>query len=108
MVISKIAPSLAPETTRISQSLHTEGLGKTSGPEQASRSFQATLTQAIEHVNEVQGASDDMLKGLASGQHVDLHGTMISMEKADISLRAMVSVRDKLLQAYEQVMNMTL
>ena len=26
-----------------------------------------------------------MIKGLASGQHVDLHGTMIAMEKADIS-----------------------
>ena len=62
----------------------------------------------MKHVNEVQLQSDDMIKGLASGQHVDLHGTMIAMEKADISLRAMVSVRDKMLQAYEQVMNMTL
>lgn len=108
MMITKVAPSLAPETTGISQSLKQNGLEQTSGTEKATRSFQATLTQAVEHINEVQQTSDDMLKGLASGQHVDLHGTMIALEKADISLRAMVSVRDKLLQAYEQVMNMTL
>ena len=58
---------------------------KTSGTEQAARSFETTLTEAVKHVNEVQLQSDDMIKGLASGQHVDLHGTMIAMEKADIS-----------------------
>ena len=46
-----------------------------------------------------------MLKDLAAGKNVDLHGTMISLEKADISLRTMVSVRDKLISAYEQIMN---
>jgi len=108
MVITNIAPSLAPETTQLSQSLQNGGLGQTSNTEKVTRSFQATLTEAVKHVNEVQHQSDDLLKGLASGQHVDLHGTMISLEKADITLRSMVSVRDKLVQAYEQVMNMTL
>mgnify|MGYP001159637383 CR=1 FL=1 len=108
MIKGTFAPSLAPETSRLNQTLQNGGLSKTSGTEQAARSFETTLTEAVKHVNEVQLQSDDMIKGLASGQHVDLHGTMIAMEKADISLRAMVSVRDKMLQAYEQVMNMTL
>lgn len=108
MMINGIAPSLVPETTQLGQSLRAGGLSESSQTEKTTRSFQATLTDAIEHVNEVQHESDDLLKGLASGKHVDLHGTMISLEKADISLRAMVSVRDKLVQAYEQVMNMTL
>jgi flagellar hook-basal body complex protein FliE len=108
MMISKIAPTMAPETTRISQTLQQGGLKQTSGVEKVSQSFQATLTDAVKHVNEVQHQSDDLLKGLASGEHVDLHGTMIALEKADISLRSMVSVRDKMVQAYEQIMNMTL
>ena len=108
MINTTFAPTLAPEPTRVQNSLKQGGLEGTSGIEKSTRSFQDTLTQAIKHVNEVQGTSDDMIKGLASGQHVDLHGTMISLEQADISLRAMVSVRDKLVQAYEQVMNMTL
>ncbi|HHO53588.1 MAG TPA: flagellar hook-basal body complex protein FliE, partial [Deltaproteobacteria bacterium] len=33
--------------------------------------------------------------------------TMIELEKADIALRTMVSVRDKFIAAYEQVMNMS-
>ena len=108
MMISKIAPTLAPETSRISESLKQGGLQQTSGTEKVTQSFQATLTDAVKRVNEVQHQSDDLLKGLASGQHVDLHGTMIALEKADISLRTMVSVRDKMVQAYEQIMNMTL
>lgn len=109
MMITNIAmPTLAPETSRISQSLQSGGLQKTDGTQKVTQSFEATLTEAVKHVNEVQNQSDSLLKGLASGQHVDLHGTMIALEKADISLRTMVSVRDKMVQAYEQIMNMTL
>jgi len=72
------------------------------------RSFSDTLTQALKTVNDTQLESDSMLKDLAAGKNVDLHGTMISLEKADISLRTMVSVRDKMVSAYEQIMNMTL
>jgi flagellar hook-basal body complex protein FliE len=108
MVISNISPLMAPEAPKVTQSLHSGGLNRIDGAQKSSKSFQDTMTQALSHVNKTQQSSDDLLKGLASGQHVDLHGTMISLEKADISLRAMVSVRDKVLAAYEQVMNMTL
>ena len=67
-------------------------------------------------LDELKGALDGVEAGLAdasqavtelsSGQNVDLHGTMISMEKADIALRMTVSARDKFIAAYEQIMNM--
>lgn len=69
-------------------------------------------------LDELKGALDGVETGLAdasqavtelsSGQNVDLHGTMISMEKADIALRMTVSARDKFIAAYEQIMNMAL
>ena len=50
--------------------------------------------------------ADGALSALASGESVDLHGTFVELEKADITLRTMVSVRDKVIHAYEQIMNM--
>jgi flagellar hook-basal body complex protein FliE len=70
--------------------------------------FASTLDDAVARVDEMQHVADAALQGVASGENVDLHGTMIALEKADIALRAMVSVRDKVIGAYEQVMNMAI
>lgn len=68
--------------------------------------FAARLDKAIEKVNTAQQDSDELLAQLASGENVDLHNTMISLQKADITMRTLVSVRDKLVGAYDQIMNM--
>jgi len=70
--------------------------------------FGNTLQTAIKQVDKQQHLADDALVDLASGRKVDLHGTMIQMEKADIALRTMVSVRNKFIRAYEQIMNMSI
>lgn len=75
---------------------------------QADDGFSDQMFDAVGAVDDAQHAADDALSLLASGQEVDLHGTMIALEEADIALRTMVSVRDKLISAYEQVMNMTI
>lgn len=73
-----------------------------------STSFGTLLDNAVTSVNRAQLDAKDAVSTLASGENVDLHGTMIRLEKAEISLRAMTSVRDRLIGAYEQVMNMAL
>ena len=70
--------------------------------------FASVLEDAVTRVDDMQHDADDALQGVASGESVDLHGTMIALETADIALRAMVSVRDKVIGAYEQVMNMAI
>ena len=52
--------------------------------------------------------ADDKLSKLASGEDTDLHGTMIALEEADITLRTMVAVRDKVVGAYQEIMNMSI
>ncbi len=69
-------------------------------------SFAGMLEQAINKVDGLHKNADLALKDLASGQSVDLHGTMIALEQADIALRATVAVRDKLVGAYEHIMQM--
>ncbi len=73
----------------------------------AGTSFVDTLTSGLQQVEGQVAASESALSLLASGEQVDLHGTMIELEKADIALRTMVSVRDKVIAAYEHVMNMS-
>lgn len=70
--------------------------------------FVKVLSDAVERVDQFQKQGDDALTALASGREVDLHGAMISMQEAEIALRAMVSVRDKLVGAYEQIMNLAI
>ncbi len=70
--------------------------------------FGEMLGQAVEQVSDAQNVADDRLAALASGKEVDIHGTMIAMQEADISLRTMVSVRDRVVEAYQQMMNMAI
>ena len=71
-------------------------------------SFADKLTQAVDAVSAEGARADDALAMLASGEQVDLHGTMIALEEAEIALRTMVSVRDKVINAYETIMNMSI
>jgi flagellar hook-basal body complex protein FliE len=45
---------------------------------------------------------------LASGEDVDVHGTMIALQEADISLRTMTAFRDKMSEAYKNLINMAI
>lgn len=69
--------------------------------------FGDAMTRAIGAVEAQHASADSALQRLASGEQIDIHGTMIELEKADIALRTMVSVRDRFISAYEQVMNMS-
>ena len=70
--------------------------------------FVSKLNAAIASVDGAQRAGDASLQALASGEEADLHGTMIALEQADIAMRTMVTARDKVINAYEQLMNMAI
>lgn len=62
--------------------------------------------ELVSKVNDLQVQSDKSIQGLASGENKNLHEVMISMEKASISFQFMTTVRDKALNAYQEVMRM--
>ncbi len=68
--------------------------------------FAEAFESAVRAVDASQAAADDKLRGVATGQSADLHGTMIALEEANIALRAMGSVRDKLVEGWQTVWNM--
>ena len=75
-------------------------------PAQGEGSFVDTLKNAINSVDQLQKESDLKMQQLATGQNNNIHETMISAEKADIALRLMVQVRNKIIEAYQEIMRM--
>lgn len=69
-------------------------------------SFAATLKDAIGTVNQMQKESDVQMQKLATGQSDNIHDVMIAAEKADIALKLMVQIRNKMIEAYQEVMKM--
>ena len=67
-------------------------------------SFRETLSEYLSDVNNELIAADQGMADLASGRSQDVHGTLIAMQKADIQLRLLVEVRNKVIGAYEEVM----
>lgn len=94
--------------TRDSKSLQIDGplQGTTSGGEVSSKNFADTLKDAIGNVNELQKASDKGMENLATGKTDNVADVMIASEKADIALRVMVQVRNKIIDAYQEIMKM--
>jgi flagellar hook-basal body complex protein FliE len=70
-------------------------------------SFGSLMTQAINKVNHVQQTSSAMATAYEKGvAGVDITDVMIASQKASVSFQAMVQVRNKLVEAYRDVMNM--
>lgn len=76
-------------------------------PYEAQQTFANTLKNAISSVNEQQLTSDTMTNKLITGQDVDLHEVMISAQKASITLNTTIEVRNKVIEAYQEIMRMT-
>jgi flagellar hook-basal body complex protein FliE len=72
-------------------------------------SFTEMFGQAVNKVNDVQQASSAMAKAYEQGDpNVDITDVMVASQKASVSFQSMVQVRNKLIDAYRDVMNMPL
>jgi len=89
-------PGLIPADNKV-------GLNQTgkSGP-----SFADTLAKSIEEVNHLQKEADQAIEQLASGESQNVHGAMLAVNKADTAFRMTMQVRNKIVEAYQEVMRM--
>jgi|SRR3990167_214488 flagellar hook-basal body complex protein FliE len=71
--------------------------------------FAQILQGSIDKVNQTQVQADQMAEKLAAGDtSQNLHEVMIALQTASVSFQEMVQVRNKLVSAYQDVMNMQL
>ncbi|MBF0440814.1 MAG: flagellar hook-basal body complex protein FliE [Oligoflexales bacterium] len=68
--------------------------------------FMDHLKEGIEEVNEFQKNSDKMSLDLATGKEQNIHETMLAATQAELAFNLMVQIRNKALDAYQEVMRM--
>lgn len=68
--------------------------------------FLSALQDSMEAVEGAQNSAETQVAQLLSGKGADLHTAMIAVEKADLSFQLMMQVRNKIVQAYQQISNM--
>ena len=69
-------------------------------------SFAETLKGALAEVNDLQLEAGEMQRRMVAGEPVDLHEVMISAEEAGVAFDLMMEIRNKLLEAYQEIQRM--
>jgi flagellar hook-basal body complex protein FliE len=72
-----------------------------------SPNFGDLMQQAVNNVSETQMQASSLRKAFELGEDVDISAVMIAVQKSRISFEALTQVRNKLLSAYQDVMNMS-
>lgn len=90
---AKKAAAAAPET---------EGAGK------ALESFGQLLKNHLDQVSQLEEVSDQLIQDYAVGKPVELHNVMIAESKAGLAMDLTVQLRNKAIQAYQNVWSMTI
>ncbi|HEW79726.1 MAG TPA: flagellar hook-basal body complex protein FliE [Phycisphaerales bacterium] len=97
----------------VSPGTNPDGIGMPKiGNAAAGKSGFANTVKAVEKyiskVDEHQQVSDMSIKDLLSGKNEDITSVVSAVAKADMSFKLLVGVRNKLIEAYKQTMNMPL
>ena len=74
-------------------------LGPTNTPQQ-------TFDQLLSSLNQSESDSNSLIQQLSGGGSVDLHQVMLGIQENDINFRVSLAMRDKLVDAYREVMRM--
>lgn len=72
--------------------------------EEGKLDFGEILKKAINSVNDAQLDADESVKSVLKGESKDIHETMVILQKAETSLQMMLEVRNRLLEAYQEIM----
>jgi len=76
------------------------------GRTEPAANFGDSIKEAVSNVNESQQTADKLATKLAAGDAVEVHQAMIAMQKASMSFQFTLQVRNKILEAYQEIMRM--
>ncbi|MCR1950185.1 flagellar hook-basal body complex protein FliE [Clostridium sp. DSM 100503] len=72
------------------------------------KNFQSALKDSLDNLNEEQINADNMTNDFISGKDVEVHEMMLSMEEAKMSLQLAIQVRNKVVEAVQELTRMQL
>jgi flagellar hook-basal body complex protein FliE len=86
------------------------GLGPAVAPTPAPRSqpgiFQNVLERAIGQVEDLRQSADQSIGRFLSGEGEELHTTVMATQRAELSFELFLQMRNKVVQAYQEIMRM--
>ena len=68
--------------------------------------FKESLLESMQDTNELQHQAHSAMEDLATGRSNNIHEAMISIQKAEISFKMLMQVRNKIMNAYQEIMRM--
>jgi flagellar hook-basal body complex protein FliE len=80
--------------------------GRSTASPQQGEGFGKTLLQSLNKVNELQMEAEAAARDVAAGKTDELHRAVIAAEKAHLSLQLTIAIRNRALEAYQEVMRM--
>jgi flagellar hook-basal body complex protein FliE len=98
--MTKILPVSQPFT------LPDSGILKLPSGKVEGESFGDVLKGMLNETNQLQNNADDIAQKFATGQISDIHEVMIAAEKAGVSFELVLEIRNKLVEAYQELMRM--
>lgn len=82
-----------------------EALPKTASSDKPDGTFKNMLLESIHKVNSMQQDADRAVESLVTGEDINAAEVLTAVQKADLTFRMMMQVRNKTLQAFEEIRN---
>lgn len=101
--------SSAASEFRATREMQNQGMqvpGAAAAGESHGTSFSEILHNSVDKVNTMQTQADEAIDNLVAGRTKNISETMLAIERADSSLKLMMQVRNKILDAYKEIMRM--
>lgn len=92
------------------KSLANQGAGSragSAGPASGPGSFAEMLKSGIDEVSKLQQDASQAVDDLATGKNDNVSGVMTAVEKSDLAFKTLLAIRAKLMDAYDEIKNMT-
>lgn len=83
-----------------------DGTNKVGPVGQSFDDFGDVLANAINTLNQKENTANQAIASLAAGEDIEIHQVMLAMQEADISFQLALEVRNKIVDAYQEVMRM--
>jgi len=68
--------------------------------------FGEFLTDAMANVDSAEKSAEDIGMAFAMGEPVEIHDVMLAFSKAEMTMRAFIEIRNKVIEAYQEIMRM--
>lgn len=85
-------------TSFISNNINSKAIEENTG-----KSFSDVISNAINKVNESQINADNKIEAMIKGEDVSMHEVMLSMQESQLSMQMLIEVRNKVVEAYQEI-----